>query len=162
MGLSVSVYKNIKPCEKENANFVAYVSHASWEWKIKNLDYGQGYKGRSIHGVGVAYAYSYHGLFRGFLLGLAGRNDLILKDGKVDYDKIYGEKITNIPFFDFIDFADNGGCLDWDVSEKILKDFELHAEKANQSNKATMQEFYTQWHDIFKAAVEHKGVVEFS
>jgi hypothetical protein len=43
-----------------------------------------------------------------------------------------------------------------------LKDFELHAEKANQSNKATMQEFYTQWHDIFKAAVEHKGVVEFS
>ena len=160
MGLSVTVYKNIKPCNDEDANFVAYVINDSWKWKIKNLGYGQAYKGDFIDNVGIDCGYGFHGLFRGFLLKIAGRQDLVGNDGKVDYDKIYKEK--SLPFFDLIDFADNEGCLDWEASEKILVDFELYSEKASQSDNAVMSERYVKWHDVFRAAVEHKGVIVFS
>jgi hypothetical protein len=160
MGLSVSVYKNIKPCSDEDANFVAYVASENWKWKVKNLIYNQAYEGEFIENVGIDCGYGFHGLFRGFLLSIAGRQDLLCEDGKVDYEKIYTE--NSLPFFDLIDFADNEGCLDWEVSEKILSDFDLYAEKAKKSDNAVMSERYEKWHDIFKAAVEHKGVVEFS
>lgn len=160
MGLSVSVYKNIKPCSDEDANFVAYVVDKSWKWKVKNLIYNQSYKGDRIDNVGVDYGYGFHGLFRGFLLSIAGRQDLLCEDGKVDYEKIYTE--NGLPFFDLIDFADNEGCLDWEVSERILSDFDLYAEKAKKSDNYVMSERYAKWHDVFRAAVEHKGVVEFS
>ena len=160
MGLSVTVYKNIKPCSDEDADFVAYVCSTKWEWKVKNLTYGKSYKGDYVKKVGVDCSYGFHGLFRGFLLEIAGRPDLLCSDEKVDYDKIYKEK--SLPFFDLIDFADNEGCLDWEASEKILVDFELYSEKASQSDNAVMSERYVKWHDVFRAAVEHKGVIVFS
>lgn len=160
MGLSVTVYKNIKHCNDEDANFVAYVADKSWKWKVKNLIYNQAYKGDFIDNVGIDCGYGFHGLFRGFLLKIAGRPDLIGSDGKVEYEKIYKEK--GLPFFDLIDFADNEGCLDWEVAEKILVDFELYAEKASQSDNAVMSERYVKWHGVFRAAVDHKGVIVFS
>ena len=160
MGLSVTVYKNIKPCSDEDANFVAHAADECWKWKVKNLIYNQSYQGDYIENVGVDCSYGFHGLFRGFLLKIAGRPDLLRSDGTVNYDKIYKEE--GLPFFDLIDFADNEGCLDWEVAEKILVDFELYAEKASQSDNAVMSERYVKWHDVFRAAVEHKGVIEFS
>ena len=68
-----------------------------------------------------------------------------------------------IPFYDLINFADNEGCLDWEVSQTLYADFEKYNEKA----KLKMNEYdfdykiYKTWLETFKAA-KNNGVVVFS
>ena len=157
MGLDVRTYGNIKLAEnEEDADFIAYVIHEDWKHKIKNLEEGKAYTGDIVY-RGVSYAYSSHNRFREKLIKLINREDLLDSEGKIKWAELPSE----IPFYDLINFADNEGCLDWEVSSTIYNDFEKFNEKA----KSEMNEYdyskYKTWLETFKVA-KNDGVVVFS
>ena len=157
MGLDVRTYGNIKLAEnEEDADFTAYVIYEDWKHKIKNLQDGKAYNGDVVF-RGASYPYSAHNRFRENLVKLVGREDLLDSGGKIKWDELPSE----IPFYDLIDFADNEGCLDWEVSNTIYSDFVKYNEKA----KLEMNEYdyskYKTWLETFKFA-KNNGVVVFS
>ena len=157
MGLDVKTYGNIKLAENvEDADFIAFVLTEDWKHKIKNLQEGKAYNGDIIF-RGVSYPYSAHSSFREKLIKLIDREDLLNADGCINWGILPAE----IPFYDLIDFADNEGCLDWEVSSKIYTDFEKYNEKA----KLEMNEYdysrYETWLETFKSA-KNNSVVVFS
>lgn len=158
MGLDVRTYGNIKLAENnDDYEFMAFVIDDNWKYKIKNLEDGKYYNGDSIF-RGVSYPYSAHNRFRESLIKLMDRPDLLDKDGKIKWDELP----SDIPFNALIDFADNEGCLDWEISETIYLDFEKYTEKA----KAELDEYnysrYETWMKTFEAAKNNRGVVVFS
>jgi len=166
MGLDVRTYGNIKLIGNNtdnintdnNVDFIAYVIDDEWKYKIKNLEYGRGYSGDVIF-RGVSYPYSTHNRFRERLIKLIGRDDLLDDTG----DRIkWNELPTEIPFHDLINFADNEGCLDWEVSSIIYSDFEKYNEKAKSEMGEYYYEKYKIWLETFKSAAHNKGVVVFS
>lgn len=156
MGLDVRVFGNIKLAENENdADFTASVAHEEWKHKIKNLQYRKEYSGDVVF-TGVSYSYSAHNRFRELLIRLIDRDDLLDNKGEIRWRELTSE----IPFYDFIDFADNEGCLDWEISSIIYNDFEKFKDKA----KLIMNEYefsrYQTWLETFKFA-KNNGVVQF-
>lgn len=157
MGLSVSVYQNIEKISEgsEDFSFSAYVIDPNWAHKIKNLESGQSYKGDCVYN-GVSYSCSTHNRFREQLINVIGRKDLLGDDNKI----LWGKLTVDIPFYDFIDFADNEGCLDWETSAKIYEDFV----KWNLLAQCTMDEYYyskySQWLKTFEVGKD-RGVVVF-
>jgi hypothetical protein len=157
MGLDVRTYGNIKLAEnEEDADFTAFVIDEDWKHKIKNLQDGKAYNGDVVF-TGVSYPYLAHNRFREKLVKLVGREDLLDNEGKIKWDELP----TEIPFYDLINFADNEGCLDWEVSATIYSDFEKYNFKA----KLEMNEYdyskYETWLETFKSA-KNDGVVVFS
>lgn len=157
MGLDVRTYGNIKLAENEkDADFTAYVINEDWKHKIKNLQDGKGYIGDVVF-RGVSYPYSAHNRFREKLIKLIDRQDLLDIEGKIKWAELPSE----IPFYDLINFADNEGCLDWEVSNTIYSDFVKYNEKA----KLEMNEYdysnYKTWLETLKFA-KNAGVVVFS
>lgn len=157
MGLDVRTYGNIKLAEnEEDADFTAFVINEDWKHKIKNLQDGKAYSGDVVF-RGVSYTYSAHNRFREKLVKLVGCEDLLDNKGKIKWSELPFE----IPFYDLINFADNEGCLDWEVSNIIYSDFEKYNEKA----KSEMNEYdyskYETWMKTFKSA-KNDGVVVFS
>lgn len=158
MGLDVRTYGNIKLAENEDDYaFTAFVIDDNWKHKIKNLEERKNYNGDSIF-MGVSYPYSAHSRFREMLVKLVDRTDLLEADGKIKWSELP----SDIPFNALIDFADNEGCLDWEISETIYSDFEKYNEKA----KAELDEYnyliYETWMKTFEAAKNNQGVVVFS
>lgn len=163
MGLDVRVYKNIELVENideenEDWDFTAFVIDDSWLYKIKNLINRGQYKGKTSY-RGVSYPYSSHSRFRESLIKLIGRTDLLDDEGKI----IWGDIVVNtdIPFFDFIDFADNEGVLDWEVSSKIYDDFVKYNDLASNSMDKYTYSKYVTWLETFQDAKDN-GVVVFS
>lgn len=156
MGLNVRVYGNIKLSKNEDADFTAYVISEDWKYKIKNLQDGKGYSGDVVF-RGISYPYSAHNRLREKLVKLIGRDDLLDSGGEIKWNELPSE----IPFYDLIDFADNEGCLDWEVSSTIYSDFEKYNDKA----KSEMNDYdylrYKTWLETFKSA-KNSGVVVFS
>lgn len=156
MGLDVRTYGNIKLAENEEyADFIAFVIDEDWNHKIKNLQIGKGYTGDVTY-RGVSYPYSAHSRFRERLIELIGRKDLLNEQGNIIWDELS----YDTPFYDFINFADNEGCLDWEVSNTIYSDFE----KYNEEAKLGMNEYdyskYKTWLETFNTAKDN-GVVVF-
>jgi len=67
----------------------------------------------------------------------------------------------NIPFYDFIDFADNEGVLDWEISNKIYNNFKKFKGKANDFYSGFSLTRYLEWLNVFELAKDN-GVVVFS
>lgn len=132
MGLDVKVYKNIKLIDsyEEDYDFKAYVIDQSWEYKIKNLVKNGNYKGDLAY-YEISYPYSSHNRFRESLITLIGRSDLLDSNGAIKWELLS----PDIPFYDFINFADNEGCLDWEISAKIFDDFFKFKDKVQQDIK---------------------------
>lgn len=157
MGLNVCVYGNIKLSKNEDeAVFTAYVIDKKWDYKIKNLINEGEYVADKIYS-GVSYPYFTHNRFREKLIGIIGRDDLLDSQGKVKWSEL----TDDLPFYDFIDFADNEGCLDWEISEKIYGDFSKYHNVAKNTLNFIDIEHYEIWLETFKFATENKGVVEF-
>jgi hypothetical protein len=157
MGLDVRVYKNVKITDNdEDYNFFARVIDEKWKYKIKNLEENKHYVGNRVF-VGISYNYSYHSRFREVLIRLIERDDLLNTQGKIDWSNLE----LDIPFYDFIDFADNEGCLDWDISAVIFSDFEKYNNKAKQELNEYDYSNYEKWLETFKIAKDN-GVVVFS
>lgn len=162
MGLDVSVFKNIKRTEnEEDYRFTAFVIDDNWKYKIKNLKDGKDYKGDRAEGD-VSYSYRTHNLFREMLLKIIGREDLLLKDGTIDWVRLEPE--NKIPFYELINFADNEGCLDFEISAILYNDFEKwkdEAVKHLEDNNYFMGK-YLDWLNVFKNGKEADSVVVFS
>ena len=162
MGLDVSVYKNIKRTDVEDEiDFTAFVIDESWKYKIKNLEDGKDYKGEPTD-ADVRYAYSTHNRFRETLLKIIGRNDLLLENGKIDWVRIENEK--QMPFYELIWFADNEGCLDFEISNILYNDFLKYKELAVKylaDDDYTLQK-YLDWLNVFLDGKEANSVVVFS
>ena len=162
MGLSVSVFKNIKETKNiENYDFKAYVIDNDWKYKIKNLNEGSYYKGERTESE-VNYSYGTHNRFREHLLKILDRYDLLLDDGRINWFIL--EKESKLPFFELINFADNEGCLDYEISKTLYFNFIEHKEKAlkyfGKDNYFT--NIYLAWIDVFKDGKETNNVVVFS
>jgi len=157
MGLDVRTYGNIKITEnEEDADFKAFVIDESWKHKVKNLQYGKLYTGDEVF-RGVSYPYSSHMRFREALVKLVGRVDLLDLEGKIKWNELP----KDIPFYDLINFADNEGCLDWEISEIIYSDFLRHNETAKLTMNIYDYSKYATWLETFKSAKDD-GVVVFS
>lgn len=156
MGLDVSVYKNIKLAKnEEESDFQAYVSDDNWKRKIKNLQEDAYYVGDMAKVI--SYAYSSHNRFREQLIKLIGRADLLDNEGHIKWNELP----EDLPFINFIDFADNEGCLDWEVSKTIYDDFAKYKEKAeNELNQYELGN-YLKWLSAFDMS-RNNGVVVFS
>lgn len=161
MGLAVSVYKNIKRTDNEDDyDFIAYVIDDNWKYKVKNLEYDKLYKGKCTD-ADVSYAYSTHNRFRETLLKIIGRDDLLLKDGKIDWVRLKDEK--KMPFYELINFADNEGCLDFEINTILYRNFMEWKDKAVKflaDDKYTKNN-YMNWLDVFEDGKDN-GVVVFS
>ena len=160
MGLDVSVYKNVKTTNsEEDYDFVAFVIDEDWKYKIKNLENRARYKGEMCD-ASISYAYGSHNRFREHLVRMMGRDDLLSNRGEIKWDQLCEEK--ELPFYDFINFADNEGCLDWETNKKLYGAF---VEWKNKAIKYAESELYfdgnyKNWLNIFKSGKE-KGVVVF-
>lgn len=151
MGLDVSVYKNIRLAKDlENYNFKAFTVHPEWDWKIKNLR-NNGYYDGDKQGAGVSYPYGTHSRFRDALCDIIGVKSKSWQ-GK-DFNPAF-------PFSELCCFADNEGCLDWEVSEKLYNDFVKFNDKAKKKLNNYMYEIYCDWMKIFETAKDN-GVVVF-
>lgn len=159
MGLAVYVYKDVKRTDVDyDVDFFAYVINESWKHKVKNLEYDKGYKGSDCFSF-VSYSYRNHSRFREFLLKVISREDL-LNDGRIIWEKLVIEK--DLPFYDFINFADNEGCLDWEISGKIFKDF-IKFKNNMLSTEADVyfKNMYENWMETFEHGKEKGSVVVF-
>lgn len=158
MGLEVTTYGNIKLAQnEEDADFVAYVISDDWRIKVRNLQYGKGYNGDAVF-EGVSCSYSAHSRFREELIKLINRGDLLDGKGKIKWVEIPNEII---PFHEFIYFADNEGCLDWEVSLVIYNDFKRFNNKAKLEMSEYYYSMYETWLETFRCAKDY-GVVVFS
>lgn len=157
MGLDVRTYGNIKLAKNEDdGDFTAFVINEDWRYKIKNLQNEKVYNGDVVF-EGVSYAYSTHSRFRKELIKLVGGEYLLDNNGEIKWSELTSE----VPFYDLIDFADNEGCLDWEVSSTIYSDFKKYNDKA----KLEMSDYdylrYETWLKTFESA-KNNGVVVFS
>ena len=158
MGLDISVYQNIKKViteDYEEFDFAAFVIDDRWLYKIKNLEKNAKYVG-DIAEPEVGYSYSSHYQFRNYLCEI-----ILEREVKRFSDEELDEKM---PFIELIDFADNEGCLDWEVSEKLYKDFVEYKDKAvkylEEQNEPHFRDRYLDWLKVFEVAKE-RGVVVF-
>lgn len=161
MGLNVYVYKNVKITEEEeDFDFSAYVIDKNWMYKVKNLEYDKNYTG-DIQNSSVSYPYSSHNRFRETLIKIIGRNDLLDKDGKIMWSPL--EKELEMPFYELINFADNEGCLDFEISKKLYDEFLFWKEKAMLYffNDDYSKEKYLKWIEVFENGKEINAVVVF-
>lgn len=158
MGLSVSIYTNVKHCPNpEDSDFTAYVLDKSWEHKIKNLNKGADYNGEQAYRA-ADYAYSTHSRFREYLVSLTGVKGVLDSNGEI----IWSNLPSDMPFIDLIDFADNEGCFDWETASRLLCDFDKFAEKNNINTNEYMAGKYKTWHEGMRIASSSKGVTVFS
>ena len=158
MGLDVKVYKNFKKTtnDDENADFVAYVINKDWEWKIKNLEKGASYIADDVERF-ISYAYSSHNRFREMLIKVIERTDLLDENDNIKWHELP----SDIPFIHLIDFADNEGCLDWEVSNLICLDFYKFLNQAKKKLNNHEFDLYETWMGVFLYA-KNNGVVVFS
>lgn len=159
MGLDVSVYRNVKVTkDEEDYDFEAFVIDKSWEYKINNLKKDAIYIGE-ICEAQTGYSYSSHYHFRKELLRLTSNNNFISGDD-IDFDTLDGN--ADIPFYELINFADNEGCLDWEISEKLYHQFELYKDVAKEYFKdKKWYNKYLEWMEIFKEGKNINSVVVF-
>lgn len=156
MGLSIRVYNNLKIADENQDNsFEIYVIDESWKNKVKNFEYGKSYTGDLINDS-LSYPYSSHNRFREALIRLVQREDLLDAEGKIKWNELP----SNLPFIDLIDFADNEGCLDFEVAKNLFEDFyqwKLDAEKYLSEYELSI---YKKWMQICKDASDN-GVIVF-
>jgi hypothetical protein len=94
---------------------------------------------------GVYYSYSAHNDFRKCLLLVIGRVDLIGSNG-IKWDELPKE----MPFYKLLMFSDCEGCLDWEVSEELLTEFERFDQTAKSVLNKYAYDIYTQWRKTFE------------
>jgi len=152
MGLDVRVYTDVQlvtpKYEQDDErwydewDFKAYVIDERWKDRINNLENHGLYKGKKAD-VDVHYTYSTHGWLRDKLCVLIDRVDYYWRNST--------PPSKDIPFVEFIDFADNEGCLDWEVSEKLYRDLGIASHLINMLTKGFILNGIDNLHVQFEA-----------
>lgn len=73
-----------------------------------------------------------------------------------------GEEPDNGAFAEFLYFADNEGCFDYSIAEKLFKDFEKYRDKIYPTLHKWYRWCYDVYYHILRECVECRGVVYYS
>ena len=160
MGLDVYGYRDVAiTYDEDDYDFIVSVIDDNWKYKVENLSYGDKYIGEKVD-ASVSYGYGMHNRFREELIRIIGRNDLIVND-RIDWDKLCAD--NTIPFYELINFADNEGCLDYKISEKLYDEFLEWKDIAITycGDNLRLKGYYLDWLEIFKYTRDN-GVVVFT
>lgn len=76
-----------------------------------------------------------------------------VEDGKIAWDA---------PFVEMLEFADNEGCYDYVIAEKLLNDFEMYRDKIVPNLIGYLPQCYDTYTELLKKCVEVKGVVYYA
>lgn len=156
MGLHIIVYNNLKKSDEYLENsFEMYVIDEKWKNKVKNFEYGKFYTGDLINNT-LSYPYSSHSRFIESLIRLIDRKDLLDDEGKILWEQLPDD----LPFINLIDFADNEGCLDFEVSKILFDEFKQWEIDAKEYFSEYEYSIYEKWKQIFEDASDN-GVVVF-
>ena len=154
MGVSIRVYTDIKETNEEESDFRAFTLEG-FEDRIKNLKFNSYYKGK-YEGTFISYPCSSHNIFRQNLAILIDKP----KGFWYEYDYHTYRINKNVPFYELFEFADNEGCIDYESSEELYKDFNHYKNIAKDQLSNEIFEYYEEWLNIFSIA-RNKGVVVF-
>jgi hypothetical protein len=75
-----------------------------------------------------------------------------MSDGKISFD---------VPFAEMLWFADNEGCFDYVIAEKLLKDFRDNADKILPTMIGYLQNKYAEYMSVLEKCVEIRGIVDY-
>lgn len=152
MGLDVRVFSNVKEATIDNYNFVANVLDDKWVDRIKNLKRGQYYTGDSSDWL-ISYPCRTHNDFRRQLSLMLGFE----ADRWLDRDMS-----EDTPFYEFFEFADNEGCMDWETARKLRYDFLNLMPEAVEKLPTDYLGYYKDWLTIFTQADKEQSVIVYS
>lgn len=84
-------------------------------------------------------------------------------DEEMDYNDILTQGSfgldMSIPFIELLVFSDIAGVIDYNVAERLLKDFETYRDKAKEKLDDWDFGWYEEYIKIFKECVDTKGVI---
>lgn len=152
MGLDVKVFQNITklPKDAEDYDFIAS-NYKEFKERCKNLEWYAKYKGETKK-IMISYPCSLHNDFRRELAVLIGKERNFWESPDVPKD---------VPFYEFFDFADNEGTIDWESSLNLYNDFVEHKQLATEKLPVYYLEYYGIWLETFELGKD-AGVVVFS
>jgi hypothetical protein len=147
MGLDITVYKNLKSCSELEASF--WLRTADFPENCTAFPEGF-YDADSVDHF-RAGPYSYYNRLREAIAALV----------KTTPDIVWSqpEKYRGSPFFEFINFSDCEGAIDYVVAEKLARDFAEFQEKAQKELSEMDYTKYRNFQDAFFLAAVSKGVV---
>jgi hypothetical protein len=148
MGLDVKIYKGVKPATEKNYKFVPHVLEESWKDRIKNLTEPY-YTGTDL-GNFISYPCSTHNEFRDSLCAIVTGERYVWRGRDLS---------KQTPFYEFFEFADNDGCIDWETAAKLHHDFILYESKARENLNIAQFDYYKTWVKIFKVASKENSVI---
>jgi hypothetical protein len=155
MGLSVTLHKRVSPSPlNDDGDFMAYQTDEMFLYNSTALQNGAWYVSKKREHV-IDYPYSSHRIFREKLAVLIG----------LTAQAIWAtpERYNYVPFFKFINFADNEGVIDWVAAKEIAVDFVKYkdAAKKNFSNDVHFLNCYEKWMDGFLKCARKGNVIDF-
>ena len=156
MGLSITIYQNYsETTDEENYNFEAYVIDEAWKDRIKNLKSGGLYTAKKKTKT-ISYSCNFHNVFRRLLCEMLGykKNEWLSEANKINSDT---------PFFEFFEFADNEGCMDFETSKELHNDFSNYKTKFFELYKDLGEyvlDQYNLWLETFELGKDN-GIVVF-
>lgn len=162
MGLDVTAHRNVsiapfKNWEEFEDNydkieervFEAFVITDAWLDRISDLEQGKLYCAKESES-GISYAYSYHSYIRNEVCKMIGENEDSWSSG---------ELIKGSDFEEWLNFADNEGCISTTTCKKLYQDFKKWLPKAKELNKEWLGRYETWMHSFWFAS--ENGAVEY-
>lgn len=162
MGLDVTAHRNVKISEFENYEqceefaeenlqsfFKAFVIDDSWMDRISDLEADRYYIAEESQ-CGISYSCSYHNYMRMEICKMIGQDEKAW---------IYGKLAPKSYFEEWLNFADNEGCISATTCKKLYGDFKKWHKTAKLLNKDWLIHYGT-WMQSFKFASEN-GAVEY-
>lgn len=165
MGLSVKIFKNVfcKGVEmpdsyEEGRAFKAVQIDESFYPRSSDLKKGQYYIALDSIDNPLSYPYSLHNCFRRELMRMTGTSVFQWENGKLP---------ETADFHEFLEFADNDGCISWTTSKEIFKDLDIYHTRAMKHKPELMDQasfinIYNAWRDIFRIGSAPQNVVVYS
>ena len=152
MGLVIKVLKPIQKTDANNEDALhIYTLDFSPIEHLSKFDEDY-YECEEIEAPRFHWPYGTYGEFRRKVCSMA----LVVAIENVWEDV---EKYINAPFIEFINFADNEGCFDYAVAEKLYKDFLDLLNEAESCLKGPILHMYKTYMEILRIAAENKAVV---
>lgn len=163
MGLDVTAHKNLRLAsfkswdeayewqrENERDFLEAFVIDDSWKDRISDLEEGRFYVSEDSESF-VGYSYSTHSQIRSMVCEMMGIGQ---DDWKI------GLLIKGSDFEEWLNFADNEGCMSQTTCKKLLEDFKKWEDKAKGQFDEYYFYCYENWIKTFEYASEN-GAVEY-
>lgn len=152
MSVYISAYKVIRPLDDPNHDRTMMIYTLDFPCVEHLSAFKEGwYEVEEIPNPFIDMAYSGYWRFREWI------SQIVLGvECQVIYDHL--EAYANAPFFELINFADNEGCFDFVIAEKLLDDFNRFKDKV----RGTFLPTYLSYMGILENAVKCKGIVKYS